>query len=407
MKANLALGISVCGGALAALTLFGCSDDTKTSTTPVTQRDGGTEDGGGSGGKGGGSGGSGGKGGSGGGSGGASTDGGDGGTPFSIASTYCVTKSLDQVACGEYIVRHVSACGDCHSPLGPTGPQTDADHYLTGNPTFADLDPTDDTKGMVGTPNLTVLKGQGWTATDLKNAFLKGERSTARGGGLFPIMPYYVFHNMADDDADAIAAFILSLPSKGTQVPERQPLPAKYASVPLPTPVIDETTVPKASAGADQASADHGRYLASAVAPCMECHTPRTPFGALDPAKYFAGGEPFEVGPPFGTVTALNITPAKSGIQGWTAADVQKLILQGVDEAGMPICPPMPAGPFGAFGGMDPGEALDIGNYLTNIAGVENPEDGGRFMMCVPPMPPSDGGMMDSGTSMPMDSGTD
>lgn len=44
---------------------------------------------------------------------------------------------------------------------------------------------------------------------------------------------------------------------------------------------------------------------------------------------------------------------------------------------GSGICPPMPVGPMGAFGGMTTEDATDIANYLLNIPPIDNqiPED--------------------------------
>ena len=126
------------------------------------------------------------------------------------------------------------------------------------------------------------------------------------------------------------------------------------------------------------------------------------PTFGFDSTKFFAGGEPFQVGGPFGVVTSLNITPAANGIAGWAATDVVKVLAQGIDKDGMALCPPMPFGPNGAFGGMEPAHQEAIGVYVTTLAPISNPSDGGRFNMCVMPMPP-DGGMPDA--SMPDASG--
>ena len=134
-------------------------------------------------------------------------------------------------------------------------------------------------------------------------------------------------------------------------------------------------------------------FLAAEAGICMECHTPRTPQGALDATKLFAGGEGFEIGGPFGTVVSRNITPHASGIAGWTAEEIRTELLTGIDQSGSPICPPMPDGPEGAFGGLTPEHALAIGRYITTLPPIANPEDGGVFPQCNFPPPPPDGGL--------------
>lgn len=417
MKATL------CGGLAAVLFAAACSSDEGTGTPADGGPDASGTGGAGTGGKG-----TGGKGGTGGGgapntggggtagTGGVTDGGGDANDGGNQPLSLCGGKTgADQIACGEYIVRHIDACGDCHSPADPVthAPNT-TNLFLAGNPApIFDLDPTDNAKGLVYPPNLTVLASQNWTAADLKDAFLNGKRSQAHGGNLAPIMPYSNFHNMAAADADAIAAYLLSLKAvtTGPSIPPDQDLPTGLdRATSFPTPYVDATKIPNTNrpkTDAHYQDAVLGRYLAGELGICIECHTERTKQGALDSTKFFAGGETFNLGPPLPTVTSLNITPAKNGIQGWTFDIVEQVILKGIDDQKMPLCPPMPFGPFGAFGGMQKAHADAIGYYLTSIPGVENPGDGGAFQMiaCYPPEAGMDASMPDGST--PADASTD
>jgi hypothetical protein len=394
MERKLAWATMMVGGSVAVLLAYGCSSDNKKSTPG---HDGGTDSSaGGKSGTGGASG-TGAKSGTGG---GGVTDGGDAGTGLSACTG--VAGVTDQVSCGQYIVQHIDACADCHSPTNPATGAPDYTKALSGNPSFADLDGIPgDGKGNVPTPNLTLLKSQGWLKADIKDAILNGNRPAARGGGLFPIMPYYVFHNMSATDADAVVAYIYQLTPLGTAQPGREPIPSPISLLPLPIAPLDATKIPDTTLSTDDANYEKavlGKYMASGVGICVECHSEHVQTTQeLDTTKLFAGGQTFVVGGPFGTVTSLNITPDKSGIAGWTPQQVQTVILKGKDNMGVPLCPPMPFGPLGAFGGMDPNEALAIGYYLTSIPGVKNGEtDGGAFPMCVPPggPPPGDGSTM-------------
>lgn len=407
----------VIASAAAALAAFACGSDEKKSSGEdagdASSTGGSTT--GGTGGTTGGTGGTtGGTGGTTGGTGG--TTGGTGGldgstSDASDAGTYAYCTGQDPVTCGQYLVEHIDACADCHSPRLADG-RIDPTKVLAGNATFADLDPTDATKGLVPTPNLTQLASQGWTVADIQNAIQNGERSTARGGGLFPIMPYIVFHNMADLDANAIAQYIHQLTPITNAIPLREPLPSPLDMMPLPltSAIVDPATIPDPTLAATDANYDSaikGKYLAAQAGVCMECHTERLPMSfALDMSKAFGGGEAFEVGGPFGTVTSLNITTgSNSAITGWVVQDIVDLLLTGAGPAG-PICPPMPAGPGQAFGGMLTEDATNIATYIRNLPPVVNPSDGGAFQMCMPPSPP-DGGLPDSGTpdGSPTDSG--
>lgn len=277
------------------------------------------------------------------------------------------------IARGNYIVNHVAACIDCHTPRLPSG-ELDQTKLLSGSP-FADLDPTNDTVGLIWAPNLTPdstgLKS--WTDAQIKRAFQDGIDDD--NAPLFPVMPYFVFHNMTAGDADAVVAYLRSIPAVNNPVPERQPLgfPFTTAAQPIPEASIPHTTL--AASDPNYASAERGRYLAGQVGVCIECHTPSAA-GAV-PVKLdslFAGGRGFgaeELGlpsPPFpATIWSANITPDSTGIRNVTAEQIRTLLLTGIDPEGDPICPPMPVGPTGAFGGLTAQDALDLGWYVTTI----------------------------------------
>lgn len=291
-----------------------------------------------------------------------------------------------QLARGQYLVHHVAACIDCHTPRNQDG-SLDTSKLLAGSATFADLDPADDQVGLVPTPNLTPhATGLGdWTAAEIKTAFLDGIDKDSNP--LFPIMPYYVFHNMTADDADAIVAYLQSLDPIDNTIPDRQPLgfPFNSAAQPVPVGVIPDTTL--ADTDPNYASAQQGRYLAGMIGICLECHTERVQAAVpLDTTKMFGGGEGFTgfPSPPFPEVIySANVTPHATGIQGWTAEQVKIALKEGLDDDGDGICPPMPAGPMQAFGGLTDEDALAIGHYITTIPPIDNtvPND------CTPPAP--------------------
>ncbi|HWZ92926.1 MAG TPA: hypothetical protein VNW92_28870 [Polyangiaceae bacterium] len=288
------------------------------------------------------------------------------------------------IARGDYIVNHVAACGDCHTPRNMDG-SPDLTKMLAGNPAFADLDPTSATKGLVPTPNLTPDPDTGlgnWTDEQIKNAFLNGLDSDNQP--LFSIMPYFVFHNMSDEDANSIVLYLRSIPAVKHAIPERQDLgfPVMQAQ-PVPATSIPDTTLAKTDP--NYAKAQAGKYLAGNIGVCMECHTEHVMAPMpLNPDKLFAGNETFALGVPGfpATIYSANITPAATGIKGWTAADVSKVLLTGVNKTGMPLCPPMPVGPQGAFGGLTAADALAIGYYISTLPAIDN----GVIPWCSPPM---------------------
>jgi mono/diheme cytochrome c family protein len=90
-------------------------------------------------------------------------------------------------------------------------------------------------------------------------------------------MPYFVFHNMSAGDADAVVAYLRSIPAVDNPVPERQPLgfPFTMAAHPIPETSIPHTTL--APTDPYYASAERGRYLAGMAGVCIRCHTAPAP----------------------------------------------------------------------------------------------------------------------------------
>jgi mono/diheme cytochrome c family protein len=300
---------------------------------------------------------------------------------------------------GQYLVNAVIACSDCHTPQGPNGP--DMTHFLAGNPDFVVLPNGDHLGSRNLTNDATGLKNR--TDDEIKNMFMNGLRPLSTGTGteaLNPVMPYYVFHNMAPADADAIVAYLRTVPAVVNTIPQRGisfdlPAPANpLAEAAIPTPAVAND--------AGQQSALRGRYLAAESGLCIECHSQHqagADVGAdvLVPNMYFAGGEDFSA---FFASTLMihpvskNLTSDVTGLSTWSTDDIVRVLKQGVAKDGTGICPPMPAGPMGAYGHLTDGDALDIANYIKSLPAISHTV----VDMCVfPPAPPGDGGSTEGG----------
>ena len=73
------------------------------------------------------------------------------------------------------------------------------------------------------------------------------------------------------------------------------------------------------------------------------------------------------------TPVSKNLTShATTGLGDWTVADIVKVIKQGKAKDGKGICPPMPVGPMGAFGGLTDADATDIANYIKSLPPIDN-----------------------------------
>lgn len=264
---------------------------------------------------------------------------------------------------GKYLVNHIGTCGECHTPRTPAG-APDPKKYLSGVECLV----KGDAGGCLNSANLTNddtgLKK--YTDVQIKKMFMEGKRPDGRN--LHPTMPYWVFHNMTNEDADAVVAYLRTVTGIAHAVP---PNSAPFDAVPAPAAPIPPAAIP----GADGASAQRGRYLAAMAGRCLECHTPELPEGSerpIDMSKPFAGNRAFANvvvggGQPM-TVFSANITSRLvNGIGGWSADDIRKAIKQGRDRSNKGVCGPCPVGPAGPYGGMTDQDALDIAKYILGV----------------------------------------
>jgi cytochrome c553 len=291
---------------------------------------------------------------------------------------------------GKYLVDHVIACADCHTPMLPSG-MPDLTRYLAGNPDFVVLPNGEKLGSRNLTNDPTGLKNR--SDQEIKEMFMDGKRPAQAGTeALNPIMPYYVFHNMTDADADAIVAYLRIVPGVANEIPRR----GAAFDLPAPANYLDPSTIPAAPADfPEKVSADRGRYLSAQSGLCIECHTPHNMAGpdVLNMAKVFQGGEDFSAL----FASTLMIRPVSknltsdvaTGLGSWTVAEIVSALKEGKAKDGSGICPPMPSGPFGAYGKLEDQDATDIANYLKSLAPATSmiPD-----MCTFPPMPPPDGG---------------
>jgi mono/diheme cytochrome c family protein len=296
------------------------------------------------------------------------------------------------VARGEYLVRHVAGCMECHTPRLPSG-RFDESKLLSGVENLADAEPDDDARGALHSRNLTPDDRTGlgrWSDEQIKDAFQHGVDD--EGTVLHWFMPYWIFRNMEAADADAVVAFLRSIPIVVHNVADNQPnaVDLRKPYVPYQLPVEQLPTTRLRADHTDFASAQHGRYLATSVTPCLLCHTPAAdsdPSIPIDVGRAFTGRRqfvPIKLGtktavgeePPF--IESFNLTPHEHGIGAWSPADVSRLLRQGVSPKGLPTCDPMPSYTGGSFTGMTEDDALDLGNYFTSLA----PKDTGEIPVC-------------------------
>ncbi|MGH7774311.1 MAG: c-type cytochrome [Candidatus Binatia bacterium] len=212
------------------------------------------------------------------------------------------TYTPEKVIRGQYIFSVEGGCG-CHNPEGQPanvgGAKRENPYVLVFSPNI-----TPDPETGIG----------GWSDKQVMDAIRFGKRPD--GQQLSMGHPYYYFSGMADEDAEALVAYLRSLPPVNRSYPPRQ--------VKKPVPVFSLGNPP---AKTPSGGPERGKYLAENVGKCNYCHGP--PYESPpDMSKYLAGRkDPTRLNP--------NITPdLETGIGKWSVEEIANFIRTGVRPDG-------------------------------------------------------------------------
>lgn len=231
----------------------------------------------------------------------------------------------DLVARGGYLVNTVMTCHNCHTPMGPNGP--DFSRALSGGLPF------DEPPFKVTGSNITQDKETGigaWTDAQIKHLLRTGQRPN--GVQVAEVMPTSFYGILTERDMDAIVAYLR------TVKPVKNKVPDPIYKMQLPHHLFPGGEKPYTEAMLGD-KVKKGFYLAT-VAHCMECHTP---FGAK--GKDFVGDlgkGGMEFPGPWGKSVSANITSSKAkGLGDWTDAQIKAAITTGTAKDGRKLNPPM------------------------------------------------------------------
>jgi mono/diheme cytochrome c family protein len=127
-------------------------------------------------------------------------------------------RDNDSIERGKYLV-DLLGCAGCHTD-GQLFNRPRQNRYLAGSTTGIGYT-NDSNPGVVFPANLTPDRKTGigrWTLEDIKRAIRFG--MDKHGRQQLPIMPWPRYQQMSDEDAGAIASYLLSLPPTENKVPE-------------------------------------------------------------------------------------------------------------------------------------------------------------------------------------------
>jgi mono/diheme cytochrome c family protein len=280
-----------------------------------------------------------------------------------------VSMTAENIERGRYLAVNVLQCVDCHSerdwtlyggpPIPPIGAgrscmtrETIAAGVNAGQEHFP---------GKLCIRNITpdVETGLGgWTDGEIIRAVREGV--DYQGEGLFPIMPYFIYRNVADDDMEAVVAYLRSMEPVVSVRPERRidfPLNMMVKTWPGPFDSPAEAPDPADSVA-------YGEYLAN-VARCKFCHTPKDPQSMEGiPEREFSGGMPFFLNGR--TMYTMNLTPHESGLGNWS----KEQFIQLFKSRGEPVSVAATANTlmnWSAFAGMTEADLGALYDYFMTL----------------------------------------
>ena len=128
------------------------------------------------------------------------------------ALTLLPPDGSDPIVLGEYLVRNVMSCGDCHTPLDEDTGAPLADMFLAGGQAYQG--PWGIVYGGNITPDATGLDG--WEYEDYERVFREGVRIDGRR---LVFMPWQDYAGLSDDDLDAVIMYLQALEPIDNEVP--------------------------------------------------------------------------------------------------------------------------------------------------------------------------------------------
>jgi mono/diheme cytochrome c family protein len=222
--------------------------------------------------------------------------------------------------------------------------------------------------GAIYASNITPSTSAGigdYTAEDFRKALRQGVRKD--GAHLYPAMPYTAYTQLSDADTDALYAYFMHGVAPVDQRAPQTALPFPFnlrISMAVWNALFlkDRRFAPDASKSAEW---NRGAYLAGALAHCSACHSPRNALMAEQDGKAFLSGGSV------GAWYAPNITSdARSGIGGWTEAELVQYLRTGAVHAKAQAAGPMAEAIENSLQYLPPSDLKAIAVYLQQTPAV-------------------------------------
>jgi len=272
-----------------------------------------------------------------------------------------------QIERGAYLAR-AGNCMGCHTAAG-------------GAP-FAGGRGVETPFGAVMASNITpdVATGIGsWSAADFWRALHHGRSRDGRL--LYPAFPYPSFTQVNRADADALFAYLRSLPAVAQpNRPHALRFPFNsQAALAVWRALYFRPAVFQPDAAQD-AAWNRGKYLVQGLGHCAACHSGRNALGGIN--TEFAGG----LMPDAGWYAPSLAAPAEAGVQAWPRAEVVRLLKSGV-SAHASVSGPMAEVVFSSTQHLGEADLDAMARYLATLTqrplATPEPRQPGRDVMAL------------------------
>ena len=222
------------------------------------------------------------------------------------------TLSADPVERGRQLVT-LADCRSCHTAIG-------------GKP-FAGGRAIPTSFGTFFSPNITPDAATGigrWTADDFWRALHDGY--SRDGKRLYPVFPYPSYTGISRRDADAMFAYLKTLPPVAEpNRPHELAFPYNHRVLLAVWRLLFFRPGVYRSDPARGAEWNRGAYLVQAVAHCGTCHEARNALGAARSPRDGRGGG----GQVLGWYAPSLTDPREAGLRSWSVADIVTLLQTG------------------------------------------------------------------------------
>ncbi|CAN5475621.1 cytochrome c [soil metagenome] len=231
--------------------------------------------------------------------------------------------------------------------------------------------------GLIYSTNITPSKSGGigdYSLDDFNRALREGIRKN--GAHLYPAMPYTAYTKLSDDDTAALYAYFMHgvAPVDKASPETRLPFPfdVRLSMAAWNAMFLDDKRfVPDASKTPIQ---NRGAYLASALAHCSACHSPRNELMAEKDGKAFLSGGSV------GGWYAPNITSDPvSGIGGWSEAELVQYLKSGQVHGKAQAAGPMAEAIENSLQHLPEEDLRAIAVWLKSVPAVSSTETKPRF----------------------------